>query len=119
MIAVPCEASGWGCLQIVDLKRSGPGSLATFIAGVLPWYGVQPPTLDDVQGLAVVEQAMVHKKLFTEAGLQVVTSFPVIPTALTSNFRDRGVGTIHHVWGWRTAMRKAEAVAMSISLSTG
>jgi hypothetical protein len=53
LIAVPCEPSGSGCLQVVDLRRRGPGSLTTFVAGVLPWRGDHPPTGPDVVDLVL------------------------------------------------------------------
>src|SRR3954447_25053767 len=72
LIAVPCEPSGWACLQVVDLARSGPGMKSSFVVGVLPWRGDEPPTHLAVAGLAASEQGLVHVNLFTQGGLEVV-----------------------------------------------
>jgi len=111
LIAVPRERSGWACLQVVDLNRGGPGSRTTFVAGVLPWYGEASPTKGDTDGLAAIEHGLVPVELFTEGGLQVVDQCDVVSTDLASNFRDMQVGAVHKVWGWRTAIRKAQAAA--------
>ncbi|HXH78683.1 hypothetical protein [Nocardioides sp.] len=108
LIAVPCEPEGWACLQVVDVKRQGPGARTTFVAGVLPWCGADAPTRDDVSGLAATQEGLVPVEIFTEGGLQVVDQADVVETGAPSNFRDFGVGTVHKVWGWRTAIRKAQ-----------
>jgi hypothetical protein len=109
LIAVPGEASVWACLQVVDVKREGPGSRTTFVVGVLPWRGQSPPTREAVAGLAATQQGLVPIELFTKGGLQVVDQSEVISTDLPSNFRDMQVGTVHKVWGWQTAIRRALA----------
>jgi hypothetical protein len=109
LIAVPCEPSGWACLQVVDLKRKGAGARTSFVAGVLPWRGHAPPTRADVAGLAAIEQGLVRIELFTDGGLQVVGHAEVISTSLPSNFRDMQVGTVRTVWGWKTAIKRAQA----------
>lgn len=109
LIAVPCEPAGWACLQVVDLKRKGAGARTSFVAGVLPWRGQAPPTRADVAGLAAIEQGLVRIELFTDGGLQVVDHAEVISTSLPSNFRDMQVGTVHNVWGWKTAIKRAQA----------
>lgn len=79
------------------------------MAGVLPWRGESPPTREDIAGLTVTQHGLVPVDLFTKGGLQVVGHSEVVPTNVPSNFRDMQVGTIHKVWGWRTAIRKALA----------
>jgi hypothetical protein len=93
----------------VDVKRVGPGSRTTFVAGVLPWRGPSPPTSQAVAGLAATQQGLVPVELFTKGGLRVVDQSEVISTDLPSNFRDMEVGTVHKVWGWQTAIRRALA----------
>lgn len=56
LVAVPCEPQGWACLQVVELKRKGPGSLKSLIVGPLPWFGEAPPTDQDAEGVPVTEQ---------------------------------------------------------------
>jgi hypothetical protein len=114
LIAVPCEPSGWACLQVVDLQRRGPGARTTLIVGVLPWRGEQPPTSEAVTGVAATEQGMTRIELFTEGGLQVVATTNVIPTGRPSNYRDFEVGATHHVWGWRAAIRTAQEAAAAV-----
>jgi hypothetical protein len=114
LIAVPCDTSGWACLQVIDLQRAGPGSLTTFVAGALPWHGETPPSGSDVAGLAAVEQGLIRTEIFTEGGLQVTGKAPVVDSGLPSNLRDFAVGTTHHVWGWRTAISKARAAASAL-----
>lgn len=111
LIAVPCEPSGWACLQVIDVRRTGPGARTSFVAGVLPWRGDVPPTRQAVSGLAAREQGLVPVEVFTEGGLNVVDEGDVVARGLRSNFRDFGVGTHHRVWGWRTAIRRAQAAA--------
>lgn len=111
IIAVPCEGGRWACLQVVELKREGVGARSTLIVGPLPWSGAEPPTARDVESLPVTEQGLTRIELFTEGGLQVVANSPGVPTAFASNYRDFAVGTRHHVWGWKTAIRKAIAAA--------
>lgn len=111
LVAVPCEPSGWACLQVVDLQRSGVGARMTFVAGVLPWRGQAPPTRDDVAGIGAIEHGLVPVDVFTQGGLQVVDCAEVAPSGLPSNFRDMQVGTIHKVWGWKTAIRRAQAAS--------
>jgi hypothetical protein len=111
LIAVPCEVDAWACLQVVALKRSGRGSRTSFIAGVLPWCGDESPTPQNVLGLAAINVGMVPVELFTDGGLRVVANATVVPTQLSSSFRDFEVGAVHRVWGWKTAIRKAQAAA--------
>ncbi len=111
LIAVPCQPSGWACLQVVDLGRSGAGARTTFVAGVLPWRGQAPPTRDDVAGIGAIEHGLVPVDVFTQGGLQVVDHSEAVVTSLPSNFRDMQVGTSHKVWGWKTAIRRAQAAS--------
>jgi hypothetical protein len=108
LIAVPREPSGWACLQVVDLIRSGPGARSTFVAGVLPWQGDEPPTQQAVSGLAACDQGLVHVQIFTEGGLEVVAAGHVVATDAPSNLRGFGMGSRHKVWGWQTAIRRAQ-----------
>jgi len=108
LIGVPCEASHWACLQVIDLSRRGPGARTTFVAGVLPWRGDEPPTRDGVAGLSATQQGLVSIEIFTQGGLRVVDRSDVVAAGLASNLRDMKVGTVHKVWGWRSAMRKAQ-----------
>lgn len=107
LVAVPGDDGRWRCLQVTDLMRSGPGSRSSLVVGPLPWVGDHPPRRDDVQGFAVTQQGLTTIELFTEGGLRVVDTTPVVRNRLASNFRHFKTGTVHNVWGWRTAVRKA------------
>lgn len=109
IIAVPLDDSAWGALHVVSLRRSGPVSRSAFVAGVLPWRGEAPPRADEVEGLAVVTQALVGKELFTDGLLEIVANTPVVPTSLPNNFRDNGIGVRVSVWGWRAAIDQVRA----------
>src|SRR5215475_7146654 len=91
LIAVPAEPSGWTCLQVIDLKRTGTAARTTFVAGVLPWRGDEPPTRHAVSGLRAAEQGLVHIDIFTKGGLYVVDGAEVGPTGQPSSFRDFAV----------------------------
>ena len=104
---MPREPFGWVCLQVIDLRRSGAGSRTTFVAGVLPWRGDEPPSHERVRGLAAIEQALVSVEIFSKGHLEVVDHGHVVPDGLPSNFEHFDVGTRHRVWGWRTAIERA------------
>lgn len=110
VIAVPLDDTAWGALHVVSLKRSGAVSRSAFVAGVLPWRGEAPPRASEVEGLAVVAQALVGTALFTDGLLEIVANTPVVPTSLPNNFRDSGViGVRLSVWGWRAAIDQVRA----------
>ena len=112
VIGVHCEPDGWVCLQVVDLARSGPGSRTTFVVGVLPWSSTQsPPTPAAVAGLDATDQGLTRVELFTKGQAQVFGNLPVKDVGRPSNLRDFEVAMTHRVWGWRTAIRKAQAAA--------
>ena len=109
IIAVPCDPVGWACLVAVDVQRRGPGARTTFVAGVVNWYGEQPPREVDIAGLPVIAQGLTRTELFTEGRLAVVGNVGPVSTTFDSNYRDLHVGAVHHVWGWKAAIRHAQA----------
>ena len=111
LIAVPLETSGYACLQVIDVRRSGPGSRSTFVAGVMPWRGDEPPSREAVSGLIAREQALVPIEIFSAGQLEVVDEGAVVPSGLPSDFEHFGAGTRHRVWGWRTAIERARAAS--------
>lgn len=62
--------------------------------------------------MAAIEQGLVPIAVFRDGGLQVVDTSDVVSTDLPSNLRDFDVGTRHKVWGWRTAVRRAQDVEL-------
>jgi len=110
LVAVPVGVDRWGCLQVTDLVRTGTGSRTCLVVGVLDWRGDAPPEADSVVGSAVIEQGLTRIEIFTDGGLRVTGTCEVTPHDHKSNFRDTGIGTSHHVWGWQSAIRHAESV---------
>ena len=110
MIAVAREDGRWGCLQVTDLKETGAGSRTSLVVGVLPWVSATRPEVKVLSGLKVIQQGLTNTRIFTEGHAAVIGWFEVTPTDLASNFRDFGVGTVTHVWGWRTALERSQAL---------
>ena len=101
-----------GCLQVTDLKKSGVGSLKTFIAGVVDWQGAAAPGESDLFGRRVLAQGLTGIEAFTETGAAVLgnTDRTIGASLLTSNYRDFHVGAVHHVWGWRALPEVIERI---------
>lgn len=93
----------FGACQITDLERSGPGSLKTLVCGVVDWHGPVPPTMEHLASRSILATGLTRIEVFTEGGATVMgnTGATTRDPALTSNFRDFGVGTRTRVWGWR------------------
>jgi len=70
------------------------------------------PQPDDLRGRRVLEQGLTRIEAFTEGAAAVLgNTLETIPTdRLTSSFRDFGVGTVTHVWGWKALPRRTEQV---------
>jgi hypothetical protein len=109
---VTLPSGGLGLLQVRDVKRSGPGARSAFVAGVVDWRGDEQPQATDLQGRRVLAQGLTRIEAFTEGRAAVVgnTTETVPVDGLTSSFRDFGVGTVTHVWGWKALPRRADAV---------
>ena len=107
---IPTELSDgdWGCLQVTDLKRTGPSSRSSLVVGVLPWVGKAHPRAADVEGLAVIQQGLVGIDLFTKGSAVITANAALVDSDLTSPMRDFDVGTISQVWGYMTALRLPE-----------
>ncbi len=101
--AVTLSDGTLGCLQVTDLRKSGPGALKSLIAGVLDWRGSSQPTHHELAGRRVLIQGLTRIEAFTKTGSQIVgnSDDTIGASELASNFRDFEVGTVHHVWGWR------------------
>ena len=110
LLEVRREDGRWGCLQVTDLKESGPGSRTSLVVGVLPWVGGYPPTSAEVVGMAVIEQGLTHTDIFTEGRLKVVGHSDALPSGLDSNYRDNHIGARHKVWGWRKAIEMSQTL---------
>lgn len=111
LVAIP-DGGRWAVIQVAFLQASGPGARTTFGAGILPWGGPDLPTAADVAGLGFIERGLTGIELFTQGGMEVVATAPLCGGS-QSNLDDFSVGTMHSVWGWRTAVRRALAAASS------
>jgi len=74
------------------------------------WRGEEPPLATDLRGCRVLAQGLTRVEVFTEGQAAVLGNAPdTVPVAgLTSPFRDFGVGTVTHVWGWKALPRRVE-----------
>jgi hypothetical protein len=108
LIAVPCGAEEWACLLVVAVRREGPGSRTTFHAGVLSWRGAERPTRESTVGAPVSKVALIPIEVFADGGLEVVDSGAFVDKDLIAHTHDFEVGAKHSVWGWRTAIQKAQ-----------
>jgi hypothetical protein len=100
--AVQLDGGHHGCAQVTEVKRHGPGSRSTFIAGILAWRGLAAPTAEGIEGAAVLEQGLMRVEVFTTAGAVLLGNVePRFDVPLDSNYRDYHVGAVHHVYGYR------------------
>lgn len=116
LIGVPLKDGGWGVLQVSAFRASASGSRirSTFSAGVLPWRGEGAPTRDAISGLQFLEHGLTPIKIFTEGRLEVVDTAP-LAGGVQSNLNDYSIGTTHSVWGWKTAIRRAQEASLARS----
>ncbi len=71
-----------------------------------------PPEPSDLRGCRVLAQGLTGVEVFSQGQASVLGNAPdTVPVAgLTSSFRDFGVGTVTHVWGWKALARRADQV---------
>lgn len=104
--AVEIPDGGYGCLQVTELAAEGPGSRSTLVAGVVDWWGTEPPTAAAIAGRRIVRQGLTRIEAFTFGGAQILGRAVVThERAFPSHYRDRGlvgIGMSHQVWGWQT-----------------
>lgn len=111
LVGVPLEGGNWACLQVLELKGSGPGSMKSLVVGTLPWRGADPPTEDGIRNTVITERALTGVELFTEGGLQVVGNAAVAPNDIPHYYRPLQIGDKQNVWGWRAAISHAREAA--------
>lgn len=100
-----------GCLQVVELRGSGPGSMKSLVVGTLPWRGAAPQPERDVRNIAISQRALTGIELFTEGGLQVVGNADIAPNDIPEHYRPLQVGDSQNAWGWRAAIGRARESA--------
>jgi len=67
--ALPLSDGSFGCGRVVQLKpREMTGARVAFLAAVLDWHSLEPPTSDSIALAPCVAQGQVHLKAITESG---------------------------------------------------
>lgn len=92
------------CFQVTDLKAAGAGALKTLVVGVIDWRGTAPPAPADLRSRRVLVQGLTRIEAFADGrNSQILGNCTdtVGADELPSNYRAGGVGSVHHVWGWR------------------
>jgi hypothetical protein len=107
LIAVPAPDGKWTCLQVLELK---PRARTELVVGPLPWVGSDRPTGETVEGLEPVARALTRIEIFTRGNLEVVDNVAPSVSNHSTLYGDHGVGAVSKVWGWRAAIRNAQAV---------
>jgi hypothetical protein len=97
---VKLPSGGYGCMQVTDVRRQGPGSRTSFIAGPLDWFGESPPLLSDVAGRRVLEIGLVRMEAFDQPCAAIFgNAEPVGAEGFDSTFDDGYVGAVTRVYG--------------------
>ena len=108
IIPVPGTAETWACLQVLELQ---PRTRVNFVVGLLPWRGLRPPTVGDVDGLVPMNRALTRIEIFTKGGLQVAGNVPPNDAGQERWYGPLYVGRTTSVWGWIATMRIARYAA--------
>lgn len=68
--AVPLSDGRFACGRVIALQVNGNGNqnLRLFLAGLLDWVGVVPPSSDQIAGRRTLEQGQAHIKAITCTG---------------------------------------------------
>jgi hypothetical protein len=67
--ALPLSDGSFGCARVVQLKpREMTGARVAFLAAVLDWHSLEPPTTDAIALAPCLTQGDVHLKAITESG---------------------------------------------------
>ena len=83
-----------------------------FVAGLMDWLGAAPPDADAIAGWSVVAQGKTRIEAITKTGGAVLGHRPLELDAIVAiDPNDMSVGSVHPVWGWRTILNRAEALA--------
>ena len=105
-----CQTETWASCKCAT--SDGPAPVPGRRSSLVLWIGGgnAPPMAADLRGCRVLAQGLTVVRVFTEGGAQIIGSAPdTVPVdGLTSVFRDHGVGTRTHVWGWMALTRCVE-----------
>ena len=107
LIAVPGKTGTWGVLQV-----SGLTGASDFEVALLGWGGANQPSAADVSGMEADGHALTSMELFIAPGLQVVDSAPLAERWHPDGEGWEWGGGPGAVWDWRTAIRKAQKLAL-------
>jgi hypothetical protein len=106
--AVRLSDGRFGCAIVTDLKPSGVASRKSLVAGLVDWVGVSPPTHDAATG-EIFAQGLTGIEAISATGSKILGNVPLPKDfVFAPNFRGPSVGSLHHVWGWKTLPRSIE-----------
>lgn len=67
--AVRLSNGSFACGRVIQLTPSGAlGSRVTFLAGLMDWHGIEPPTAESIAGSQCIAQGQAHVKTIRENG---------------------------------------------------
>ena len=76
--AIPLADGSFGCGVVLELYPKGmPGSKVAFLAGLLNWHGMSPPTSEAIAGSKTLEQGVTHILAITQTGGEVLGNRPL------------------------------------------
>lgn len=76
--ALPLRDGWFGCGRVLDLPRGGiPGQRTMFLAGLIDWFGTEPPRAMDIAGAALLEAGSAHIKTIQETGGVILGQRPL------------------------------------------
>jgi hypothetical protein len=65
--SIPLDRGGYSCGRVVQLRiQHGKRDSRVFLAGLMDWFGPDPPTAQSIAGKRVIEQGAVHVKTIRE-----------------------------------------------------
>jgi len=100
----------YGCAIVTDLKSTGVASRTTFVAGLVDWMGNSPPSRQEIARAAIFDQGLTRLEAINRSGSAILGSIPLPANlAISPNYRDSSVGTLHRVFGWKVLPRLIEA----------
>lgn len=67
--ALPLREGWFGCGRVLDLPEgSFPGQRTMFLAGLIDWFGLEPPSAESIAGAPLLAVGSTHIKCVQETG---------------------------------------------------
>lgn len=107
-IPLPDGRFAAGCVVGSHVSR-GSKSARAFLAGVVDWVGLEPPTSAHLEGLSVARHGFAHIKTITTTGGEVLGEAAINFGALPESAESLSI----EGWGFGFAQRVAEKLAAS------